>query len=108
MLDSESEEIIAQPNVKEQLDSEELVKRELAEHPEILEAVQERKRRKFTWSGLLFIVIGVVLIAIGLLLNSGTNSIESLFVGVGGLMVVIGILRILIGVIKPIVPSQLR
>ena len=107
MLDSENEETIAQPNVKEQLDPEELVKRELAEHPEILEAVVERKRRKFTWSGLLFIVIGVVLIAIGLLLNSGTNSIESLFVGVGGLMVVIGILRILIGLIKPIVPSQL-
>ncbi len=107
MLDSESEETIAQPNLKEQVDPEELVKRELAEHPEILEAVVERKRRKFTWSGLLLIVIGVVLIAIGLLLNSGTNSIESLFVGGGGLIVVIGILRILIGLIKPIVPSQL-
>ena len=107
MLDRESEEIAAQPNVQELSDPEELVKRELAEHPEILEAVEERKKRKFTWSGLLLIVIGVVLIAIGLLLNSGTNSIESLFVGVGGLMVVIGILRILIGLIKPIVPSQL-
>jgi hypothetical protein len=107
MLDRESEEITAQPNVQELSDPEELVKRELAEHPEILEAVEERKKRKFTWSGLLLIVIGGVLIAIGLLLNSGTNSIESLFVGVGGLMVVIGILRILIGLIKPIVPSQL-
>ena len=101
MLDNESEEIVAQPN------AEELVKRELVEHPEVLEEVEERKRRKFTWSGLLLMVIGVVLIAVGLLLNSGVNSIESLIVGVGGLMVVIGILRILIGLIKPIVPSQL-
>ena len=101
MLDNESEQNVAQPS------PEELVKRELVEHPEVLEEVEERKRRKFTWSGLLVMVIGVVLIAIGLLLNSGVNSIESLFVGVGGLVVVIGILRILIGLIKPIVPGQL-
>ncbi len=101
MLDNESEEKVAQP------DAEELAKRELVEHPEVLEEVEERKKRKFTWSGLLLIVIGVVMIVIGLLLNSGVNSIESLIVGVGGLMVVIGILRVLIGLIKPIVPSQL-
>ncbi len=101
MLNNENEEIEAQPNV------EELAKRELVEHPEVLEAVEERKKRKFTWSGLVLIVIGVVLIAIGLLLNSGVNSIETLIVGVGGLVVIIGILRFLIGLINPIVPSQL-
>jgi len=88
-------------------DREELLKRELVEHPEVLEVVEERKKRRFTWSGLLVAGIGAVLIAVGLVLNSGINSIESLFVGVGALMVIIGILRILIGLIRPIVPSQL-
>ena len=103
MLDNEneSEEQVAQP------DAEELAKRELVEHPEVLEDVEERKMRKFTWSGLILIVVGVVLIAIGLLLNSGVDSIESVFVGIGGLIVVIGIIRMLIGLIRPIVPSQL-
>ena len=101
MLDSESEEEVAQPN------AEELAKRELMEHPEVLEVVEERKKRRFTWSGLLLMVIGVVLIGFGLLLNTGINSIESLIVGVGVIVVLVGFLRILIGLIKPIVPSQL-
>ncbi len=101
MLDSESEEEVAQPN------AEELAKRELMEHPEVLEVVEERKKRRFTWSGLLWMVIGVVLIGFGLLLNTGINSIESLIVGVGVIVVLVGFLRILIGLINPIVPSQL-
>jgi hypothetical protein len=88
-------------------DREESLKRELVEHPEVLEVVEERKKRRFTWSGLIVAGIGAVLIAVGLVLNRGVNSIESLFVGVGALMVIIGILRILIGLIRPIVPSQL-
>lgn len=88
-------------------DREESLKRELVEHPEVLEVVEERKKRRFTWSGLIVAGIGAVLIAVGLVLNSGVNSIESLFVGVGALMFIIGILRILIGLIRPIVPSQL-
>jgi len=100
MLDSESEEEVAQPN------AEELAKRELMEHPEVLEVVEERKKRRFTWSGLLWMVIGVVLIGFGLLLNTGINSIESLIVGVGVIVVLVGFLRILIGLINPIVPSQ--
>ncbi len=101
MLDSESEEEVAQPN------AEELAKRELMEHPEVLEVVEERKKRRFTWSGLLLMVIGVVLIGFGLLLNTGINSIESLIIGVGVIIVLVGFLRILIGLINPIVPSQL-
>ncbi len=77
------------------------------EHPEVLEVVEERKKRRFTWSGLLWMVIGVVLIGFGLLLNTGINSIESLIVGVGVIVVLVGFLRILIGLINPIVPSQL-
>jgi hypothetical protein len=107
MLDSESEEIVEQPNVKEQVDPEELMKRELMEHPEILEVVQERKKRKFTRSGLTVMLVGVFLIASGLVIHSGAYSIGGFIMGVGVIVVVVGICRFLIGVIKPIVPSQL-
>ena len=90
-----------------QLDPEELVKKELIEHPEVLEVVEERKKRKFTWSGLVSIVIGLVLIAAGLQLHAGVYSAEGLIVGIGVIVIIVGILRILIGLIKPIVPSQL-
>ena len=107
MLDSESEETIAQPNVKEQLDPEELVKRELAEHPEILEAVEERKKRKFTRSGMIVILAGIIIIALGLLFHSVAFFFGNFVVGVGVIVVIVGICRFLIGLIKPIVPSQL-
>ena len=108
MLDSESEESVAQPNIKEPVDTEELVKRELTEHPEILEVVEERKKRKFTRSGLIAILFGVILIALGLVIHaSGAYILGGFIVGVGAIVVIVGILRILIGLIKPIVPSQL-
>ena len=107
MLDSKSEDIEAQSEVKVQQDPEELVRRELAEHPEILEAVEERKKRKFTRSGLLVMLIGVAIIASGLAIHSGNYSIRDLILGVGVIVVVIGVCRFLIGLIKPIVPSQL-
>jgi hypothetical protein len=101
MLDNESEEQVVQPN------PEELVKRELVEHPEVLEKVEERKKRKFIRSGLLVMLFGAVLIAFGLLLYSSAYSIGGFIVGVGVIVVIVGFLRILIGLIKPIVPSQL-
>ena len=107
MIDSESEEKDTKLNAIKEADAEELLKRELREHPDVLELVVERKKRKFTRSGLLAMVIGVILIASGLLLNTGAHSIESLIVGVGVLVELVGILRILIGLIKPIVPSQM-
>ena len=107
MIDSENEANVTQLNEIKEVDEEELLKRELWEHPDVLELVVERKKRKFTRSGLLAMVIGVILIASGLLLNTGTNSIEGLIVGVGVLVELVGILRILIGLIKPIVPSQM-
>jgi hypothetical protein len=107
MLDSESEEIAGQPNVNVQADPEELVKRELAEHPEILEAVEERKKRKFTRSGMAVILAGIIIIVVGLLFHSGAYSIGGFMVGVGVIVVIVGICRFLIGLIKPIVPSQL-
>ena len=107
MLDRESEEIAAQPNVQELSDPEELVKRELAEHPEILEAVEERKKRKFTRSGMAVILAGIIIIALGLLFHSVAFFFGNFVVGVGVIVVIVGICRFLIGLIKPIVPSQL-
>ena len=101
MLDEESHER------DDQLDTDELIKKELVEHPEVLKVIEERKKRKFTWSGLVVIVVGAALIVFGLMLRTGVNSLEGLLVVVGGIVVLIGILRILIGWINPIVPSQL-
>ena len=101
MLDEESHER------DDQLDTDELIKKELVEHPEVLEVIEERKKRKFTWSGLAVMVVGAALIVFGLTLHTGVNSLEGVLVAVGGIVVLIGILRILIGWIRPIVPSQL-
>lgn len=104
MLDSEEpSEVVEGTKV-----SSESVKEKLVEQPEVLEVAEERKKRKFTWSGLVLVGIGLLVIALGLLLNSGVSSIESLIVGGGMIVVIIGILRILIGLINPIVPDQLR
>lgn len=100
MLDEESHE-------RDDDDTDELIKKELVEHPEVLEVIEERKKRKFTWSGLAVIVVGAALIVFGLMLHTGANSLEGLLVVGGGIAVLIGILRILIGWIRPIVPSQL-
>jgi len=72
-----------------------------------LEVVEERKKRKFTRSGLIVLLVGVVLIASGLAINAGDYSIRGFIVGVGVIGVIIGMCRFLIGLIKPIVPSQL-
>jgi hypothetical protein len=107
MLDSEGELMEEQSEVKMQADPEELVKRELVEHPEILEAATERKMRKFAPSGLIVLLVGVVLIALGLFIHSGEYTIGGFVAGVGVIVVIIGMCRLLIGLIKPIVPSQL-
>ena len=107
MLDSEGELIEEQPEVNVQADPEELVKREMVEHPEILEAATERKMRKFAPSGLIVMLVGVVLIGTGLFIHSNEYTIGGFIVGVGVIVVIIGMCRLLIGLIKPIVPSQL-
>jgi len=88
-------------------DVDKLAIKELVEHPEVLEIVQERKKRKFTWSGISVIIFGLLLIGLGLLLHTGVYSAEGLIVGIGVIVIIIGILRILIGLIKPIAPDQL-
>ena len=108
MLENEGEIVEDLPEVKVQPDPEELVKRELVEHPEILEAAAERKKRKFAPSGLILLLVGVILIALGLFIHSNNYTIGGFIVGVGVIVVIIGMCRLLIGLIKPIVPSQLR
>jgi hypothetical protein len=67
-----------------------------------------RKWNKFIWSGLVFLVIGLVVISIGLLLNTGAYSAEGLLIGLGAIVVIIGIIRVLIGVINPLSPDDIR
>ena len=107
MINNEGELIEEQPEGKVQSDPEELVRRELVEHPEILEAAAERKMRKFAPSGLIVLLVGVVLIALGLFIHSSNYTMGGFTVGVGVIVIIIGMCRILIGLIKPIVPSQL-
>ncbi len=108
MLENEGEIVEEQPEVKVLPNPEELVKRELVEHPEILEAAAERKKRKFAPSGLILLLVGVILIASGLAIHARDYTIGGFIVGVGVIVVIIGACRLLIGLIKPIVPSQLR
>src|SRR5258707_13194662 len=82
MLDEESHER------DDELDTDELIKKELVEHPEVLEVIEERKKRKFTWSGLAVMVVGAALIVFGLTLHTGVNSLEGVLVAAcGGLRV---------------------
>ena len=107
MLENEGEIVEEHIVVKVPPDPEAEVKRELVEHPEILEAAAERKKRKFAPSGLILLLVGVTLIAVGLTMHVSNYSLKGLIVGVGVIVLIIGICRILIGLIKPIVPSQL-
>jgi hypothetical protein len=107
MLENEGEIVEEQPVVKVYPDPEEQARRELAEHPEILEAVEERKMRRFAPGGLILLLVGVILIASGLVINVSNYALKGFIVGVGVIVLIIGICRLLIGLIKPIVPSQL-
>lgn len=75
---------------------------------EILDRAVWRKWNKFTWSGLTIIGLGCLLIAAGLLLNSGAYSAEGLLIGFGAIIVLIGLIRIGIGLINPLSPSDLH
>lgn len=66
-----------------------------------------RKWSKFTISGLIFIIVGIVVIIIGALLNTGAYSAEGLLIGLGAIIVIIGIVRLLIGFISPSTPEDL-
>jgi hypothetical protein len=72
-----------------------------------MEIATQRKLIKFVWSGLLIIMLGLILIVVGLDLNTGAYSAEGLLVGFGAIAIIIGIIRLLIGFIRPLSPSDL-
>ncbi|MBV8695778.1 MAG: hypothetical protein JO183_09865 [Ktedonobacteraceae bacterium] len=65
------------------------------------------KGQRFTWSGLILIVVGIAVINFGLALATGANSVEGLLLGAGAILALVGILRVLIGVINPATPQDL-
>jgi hypothetical protein len=66
-----------------------------------------RKWSRFTVSGLIFMIVGIVVIIIGALLNTGADSAEGLLIGTGAIIVLVGIVRLLIGFISPSTPEDL-
>jgi hypothetical protein len=74
----------------------------------LLERAIWKKWNKFTWSGLLFMGVGLIIIVGGLFLNTGAYSAEGLIVGLGVIVVIVGIIRLLIGIINPLSPEDLR
>jgi uncharacterized membrane protein HdeD (DUF308 family) len=66
-----------------------------------------RKWSRFTVSGLISIIVGIVVIIIGALLNTGAYSAEGLLIGLGAIIVIVGIVRLLIGFISPSTPEDL-
>lgn len=72
-----------------------------------MDKAAQRKLIRFVWSGLFFIVLGLVLIVIGLDLNTGADSAEGLLAGFGAIAVIVGIIRLLIGFIRPLSPTDL-
>ncbi len=79
----------------------------LAQRMRRLRRAEQSKWNKYTWSGLLIILVGLVLISVGTELGTGAYSSEGLLIGFGALIVLAGIIRTLIGVINPSSPDEL-
>jgi hypothetical protein len=82
---------------------------DIVERTRLLDRAIWRKWNKFVWSGLLYIVVGLVIIGGGLLLKPDTYaSVEGLLVGLGVIVVIVGVIRLLIGIINPLSPDDLN
>ncbi len=79
----------------------------LARRMRRLQTAERIKWNKYTWSGLVIILIGLALIGFGLSLRTGAYSGEGIAIGFGFLIILAGILRVLIGVINPSSPEEL-
>ena len=79
----------------------------LAQRMRRLRRAEKSKWNKYTWSGLLIILVGLVLIFVGMEMGTGAYSSEGLAIGFGALIVLAGIIRTLIGVINPSSPDEL-
>ena len=81
---------------------------DIVEENRLLERAIWKKWNKYIWSGLIFMGVGLVVIIVGLLLNTGAYSPEGLIVGLGVIVVIVGVIRLLIGIINPLSPEDLR
>lgn len=80
----------------------------LAQRFRRLQRAEKSKWNKFTWSGLLIILVGLILIFVGISLRTGGDAnLGFVAMGVGVLVVLGGIIRTLIGVINPSSPEEL-
>ena len=75
---------------------------------EVLEKAEQAKKRRYTRRGLVLSVIGFVLIAIGIVLNTGPASSEGLFIALGIIMLISAIISFLIGLINPFFSDVVR
>ena len=80
----------------------------LAQRFRRLQRAEKSKWNKFTWSGLLIILAGLILVSVGVSLRAGgSSSWGFVAMGIGVLVVLGGIIRTLIGVINPSSPEEL-
>ena len=79
----------------------------IARRIKIFDRAVWRKSSKYTWSGLIILVVGIVVMIIGLGLRTGAYSAEGLLVGLGAIIALVGIIRLLIGFINPAIPEDL-
>lgn len=73
-----------------------------------MEKASRRKFFRYTGSGILVAVVGILVIIYGFALREGAYSPEGLIIGIGAIIVIVGIVRVLIGLIKPSTPADLR
>src|SRR5436189_6019193 len=83
-------------------------KPDIVEENRLLERAIRKKWNKFIWSGLLYTVIGLLIMIGGVLLNASPYSTAGLIVSLGVIIVIVGIIRILIGIINPLSPDDLH
>src|SRR5437899_5857440 len=66
------------------------------------------KWKEFTWSGLVLVGTGLIIVFFGIRMQMGPYSPEGIVVGFGAILIIIGIIRLLIGFINPRVPHDLH
>ncbi|HLG61293.1 MAG TPA: hypothetical protein VFA09_07385 [Ktedonobacteraceae bacterium] len=75
---------------------------------EALDRAERAKRKKYTWRGLVLLFIGIVLVGLGVVLNTGPASSEGLFVALGVIVLIASIISFLIGLINPFITDVIR
>nr|BBH89912.1 hypothetical protein KTC_46630 [Thermosporothrix sp. COM3] len=74
----------------------------------IFERAVWNKSNRYIWSGLLFVILGLLLIGAGIVFSGGVYySPEGLLIGIGAIVFIVGIIRLLIGMINPPTPEDL-